>query len=71
MRVRPVPRWPSGGCRAEGRPQAARRSDLEFVEKLKPEKFVSHRFTFDSLMEAYDTFGRAAGTKALKVAITR
>ena len=39
--------------------------------KLKPEKFVSHRFTFDSIMEAYDTFGRAAETKALKVAITR
>jgi alcohol dehydrogenase len=39
--------------------------------KLTPEKFVSHRFTFDSIMEAYDTFGRAAETKALKVAITR
>jgi alcohol dehydrogenase len=39
--------------------------------KLTPEKFVSHRFSFDSLMEAYDTFGRAAQTKALKVAITR
>jgi alcohol dehydrogenase len=39
--------------------------------KLKPEKFVSHRFTFDNIMEAYDTFGRAAETKALKVAITR
>ncbi|HEV3498028.1 MAG TPA: alcohol dehydrogenase, partial [Actinomycetes bacterium] len=39
--------------------------------KLKPEKFVSHRFTFDNVMEAYDTFGRAAETKALKVAITR
>jgi alcohol dehydrogenase len=39
--------------------------------RLTPEKFVSHRFTFDSIMEAYDTFGRAAETKALKVAITR
>jgi alcohol dehydrogenase len=39
--------------------------------KLKPERFVSHRFAFDSIMEAYDTFGRAAETKALKVAITR
>ncbi len=39
--------------------------------KLTPEKFVSHRFTFDSIMEAYDTFDRAAQTKALKVAITR
>jgi alcohol dehydrogenase len=39
--------------------------------KLMPEKFVSHRFAFDNIMEAYDTFGRAAETKALKVAIAR
>jgi alcohol dehydrogenase len=39
--------------------------------KLPPEKFVSHRFGLDNIMEAYDTFGRAAETKALKVAITR
>jgi alcohol dehydrogenase len=39
--------------------------------KLAPEKFVSHRFKFDTMMDAYDTFGRAAETKALKVAITR
>jgi threonine dehydrogenase-like Zn-dependent dehydrogenase len=39
--------------------------------KLTPEKFVSHRFRLDSLMEAYDTFGRATQTKALKVAIAR
>jgi alcohol dehydrogenase len=39
--------------------------------KLSPEKFVTHRFTFDQIMEAYDTFGRAAQTKALKVVITR
>jgi alcohol dehydrogenase len=39
--------------------------------KLSPEKFVSHRFTFDTIMDAYDTFGRAAETKALKVVITR
>jgi alcohol dehydrogenase len=39
--------------------------------KLMPEKFVSHRFALDSVMEAYDTFGRAAETKALKVAIAR
>jgi alcohol dehydrogenase len=38
--------------------------------KLSPEKFVSHRFTFDSIVDAYDTFGRAAQTKALKVVIT-
>jgi len=39
--------------------------------KLTLEKFVSQRFRFDSVMEAYDTFGRAAEAKALKVAITR
>jgi len=39
--------------------------------KLTPEKFVSHRFTFENMMDAYDTFGRAAETKALKVVITR
>ena len=39
--------------------------------KLAPEVFVSHRFTLDNIVDAYDTFGRAAETKALKVAITR
>jgi len=40
-------------------------------KKLAPEKFVSHRFTFDTILDAYDTFGRAEETKALKVLITR
>ncbi|MEP7035750.1 MAG: alcohol dehydrogenase, partial [Actinomycetota bacterium] len=39
--------------------------------KLTPDKFVSHRFTFDKILDAYDTFSRAAQTKALKVIITR
>jgi alcohol dehydrogenase len=39
--------------------------------KLTPERFVSHRFTFDTIMDAYDTFSNAAETKALKVVITR
>jgi alcohol dehydrogenase len=39
--------------------------------RLTPEKFASHRFTFDTIIEAYDTFARAAETKALKVIITR
>ena len=39
--------------------------------KLVPEKFVSHRFAFPDIVDAYDTFGRAAETKALKVVITR
>jgi alcohol dehydrogenase len=40
-------------------------------KKLSPESFVSHRFTFENIVDAYDTFGRAAETKALKVVITR
>jgi alcohol dehydrogenase len=39
--------------------------------KLSPEKFVSHRFKLDQMLDAYDTFGRAAETKAMKVAIAR
>lgn len=39
--------------------------------KLAPEQFVSHRFRFDRFLDAYDTFARAAETKALKLAIAR
>jgi alcohol dehydrogenase len=39
-------------------------------KKIKAEKFATHFFTFDQFIEAYDTFGRAAETKALKVVIT-
>lgn len=39
--------------------------------RLHPEKFASHHFTFATMIDAYDTFGRAAETKALKVAISR
>jgi len=39
--------------------------------KLTPERFATHRFTFENIMDAYDTFSRAAETKALKVVITR
>ena len=39
--------------------------------KLAPEQFVTHRFTLDQFMDAYDTFGRAAETKAMKLAISR
>jgi alcohol dehydrogenase len=37
--------------------------------KLAAEKFATHHFTFDEMLSAYDTFGRAAETKALKVVI--
>jgi alcohol dehydrogenase len=37
---------------------------------LSPGKLVTHRFTLDHILDAYDTFGRAADTAALKVLIT-
>jgi alcohol dehydrogenase len=46
---------------------------LKLVEskKLPASKMVTHRFTFDQFLDAYDTFSRAAETKALKVLISR
>lgn len=37
---------------------------------IKPEEFVTHRFTFDQWDEAYETFAHAADEKALKVIVT-
>ncbi len=39
--------------------------------KLAAERFGTHRFALDAMLDAYDTFGRAAETKALKVVIKR
>jgi alcohol dehydrogenase len=39
--------------------------------KLAAEKFATHHFALDEMIDAYDTFGRAAETKALKVVLTR
>jgi len=39
--------------------------------KLQVDKFVSHHFKLNDMLAAYDTFGRAAETKALKVIIDR
>jgi alcohol dehydrogenase len=39
--------------------------------KLHPEQFASHHFKLDNIMDAYDTFGNAAETKALKVILSR
>jgi alcohol dehydrogenase len=46
---------------------------LKLVEqhRLPAEKFVTHHFTFDQMLQAYETFGDAAVTKALKVLIQR
>lgn len=38
--------------------------------KLDVGGFISHRFALDDIVNAYDTFGRAAETKALKVIMT-
>ncbi len=39
--------------------------------KIPAEKLATHRFRFDQILDAYDTFARAAETKALKVLIER
>jgi len=38
--------------------------------KIDPTLLITHRFTLDRNLEAYDTFGRATDTKALKVTIS-
>jgi alcohol dehydrogenase len=38
--------------------------------RLDPSVLITHRFTLDRILDAYDTFGRAAETKALKVIIS-
>ncbi len=40
-------------------------------DRLAAASFATHRFTFEQVLDAYDTFGRAAETKALKVVIKR
>jgi alcohol dehydrogenase len=37
--------------------------------KLAPEQLITHRFKLAQIIDAYDTFGRAAATHALKVLI--
>jgi alcohol dehydrogenase len=43
---------------------------LVMSKKLQAEKFATHFFSFDEFIDAYDTFSRAAETKALKVVLT-
>ncbi|MHB8778894.1 MAG: zinc-dependent alcohol dehydrogenase family protein [Anaerolineales bacterium] len=38
--------------------------------KLQPQQLITHHFTMDEMMQAYDTFGDAMKEKALKVIIT-
>ena len=37
--------------------------------KIDPTRLITHHFKLEQILEAYDTFGRAAETKALKVII--
>lgn len=39
------------------------------AERLQPAQLVTHRFPLDGILDAYDTFSRAAETNALKVVI--
>lgn len=38
--------------------------------KIDPSLLITHHFTLDQILDAYDTFGRAAETRALKVIIS-
>lgn len=37
--------------------------------RLAPQRLVTHRFELERILAAYDTFARAASTKALKVIV--
>jgi len=37
--------------------------------KVDPTRLITHRFAFEQILDAYDTFGNAAKTQALKVII--
>lgn len=39
------------------------------ARKIDPKQLITHRFRFDQILDAYDTFARAASTQALKVII--
>ncbi len=40
-------------------------------EQIDAKRFVTHRFGFDQFLEAYDTFGKAAESGALKVVLAK
>jgi alcohol dehydrogenase len=37
--------------------------------RIDPKRLITHRFTLDKILDAYQTFGQAAATHALKVVI--
>jgi len=43
-------------------------NSLKF-NKIDAKKLITHRFKFDRILDAYETFGHSANSKALKVII--
>ena len=43
---------------------------LVYSKKLHPKTLITHHFALDQIMEAYETFGHAAASNALKVILT-
>ncbi len=43
--------------------------DVFAAHKIDPTLLITHRFTFDDILKAYETFGDAAHSNALKVLI--
>jgi len=39
------------------------------AKKIDPRLLITHRFKLEKILDAYETFGNAAKTKALKVII--
>ena len=39
------------------------------MKKIDPSRLITHRFSLDRILDAYDTFGHASDTRALKVII--
>jgi len=39
------------------------------AQKIDPKRLITQRFKFDKIVDAYEAFGNAAKTKALKVII--
>ena len=62
----------------EGNVEGARERAKQFTpgavvpqaKSLDPAPLITHHFTLDRILDAYDTFGRAAETQALKVIIS-
>jgi alcohol dehydrogenase len=44
---------------------------LVATHQIEAERFISHRFMLDEMLEAYDVFGRPSETGALKVVLAR